>query len=497
MIGGAFAAIAVAVACVVSFAAALALTRALGPVMTIYETSVAGVMAMLDPVLDEGEKEFAVRRAGIALIVQSFQVAWRIALALGLAWGLILIADHIGLVPEVQSLGILLRIDFMLIVTAAAILFSWGFRRIAPKDIRTEQITDSSSYSAGDKLIHAFAFSGSGLQKGLAHFDDGLFSRKLAAVPDNPPIFITSLARGGTTALLNAMHDLPSVATHQYSDMPFMTAPMLWSRLGGRRGHVAERERAHGDGLQIGLQSPEAFDEILWMLRWPEKYHDSRIDLWSSGDIRPSEKEFFTNHFRKIVCLRHPEVLEQKQTGFRYVSKNNANIARLGLLPVLFPECRVVIALREPSAHAASLHRQHLNFLKLHSEDEFSVRYMRDIGHLEFGALHRPIAFDLDFISRFDPLRPDYWLAYWITAFESVSDYTERLLIVAQEDLRRAPAKTMEALLTRLEMAEMSGRRFDGYFLDRPDAPRAELFDADLLHRAREIYGRLREVCLC
>lgn len=488
---GTIAAFAIALTCVACFTAVMVVTRALDPVKTIFETVAAGTTAMLDPVLDDDQKERAVRRSGLALIAQSFQVAWRFALAIGSAWGAIVIGDRMGLVPEAQSFRTLLRADFIIVVTAAAILLHWGLRRVAPKDVRTERITDSSAYSAGDQIVHAFAFSSPTLQRGLAGVDDRIFLRKLKKVPDSPPIFITSLARGGTTALLNAMSDHPDIATHQYSDMPFLTAPMLWSRLAGRREHATEHERAHGDGLKISLRSPEAFDEILWMLQWPEKYHEACIDLWSEDDFCPEASGLFRNHFRKIISLRHPETIEGKQADIRYLSKNNANIARLNLLPKLFPGCRVVIALREPSAHAASLHRQHLNFLELHSRDGFSARYMRDIGHFEFGDLHRPIAFDPDFLARCDPMQPDYWLAYWIAAFEDVRHHADELLIVDQADLRREPTRTMEALQLRLGLQTKPGQQFDEYFVRKPDAARDELFDADLLRQARSIYDHL------
>lgn len=99
-------------------------------------------------------------------------------------------------------------------------------------------------------------------------------------------------------------------------------------------------------------------------------------------------------------------------------SKNNNNIARLDILPVMFPRAHIVVPLRELAEHAASLPRQHKNFLKLHAADPIIERYMRDIGHLEFGALHSRFAFP-----RFDPRggSPDeanYWLDDWIAAYQ-------------------------------------------------------------------------------
>lgn len=444
---------------------------------------------MLDIELDDEAKERAVRQAGLQLLKLSWQILWRIVLALAAVGAPIAAASLAGLVQQEESLEVLMRLDFLIIVSLIAIGLGLIVGRWKGSSSISQHAAETSLYGGGDRLVHALAFSGPRLQMALARLDDGLFSRSLVDTPDSPPIFITSLARGGTTALLNALHDMPGIATHRYADMPFISAPMLWSRLAGRRAHVAERERSHGDGLQIGLQSPEAFDEVLWMLHWPEKYRQKHIELWRADDLKPEAQTFFARHFAKIKSLRQPE----SGTAARYLGKNNANIARLDLLPGMFPACQIVVPLREPSAHAASLLRQHLNFTRLHSDDAFSKRYMRDIGHFEFGELHRPFAFDRDFLARFKREQPDYWLAYWITCFEHVEKHADNLLIVMQDDLRDRTAPTMEALITQLGLNDDSSKRWESYFRQEPDARRDGMFNASLLARARGVFEKLRD----
>ncbi len=449
---------------------------------------------MLDAGLDDTEKERAVQQAGLSLLKLSWQIAWRILLALGAVAVPIVLADVAGLAPRDDSLGVLLRLDFIVGISVLAIALGWLLRkRRAPDEQATgTAVAETSAYNAGDRLMHALAFSGPGVQKALARIDDRLYRRDIARVPDAAPIFITSLARGGTTALLNALNDTPGVATHLYRDMPFMTAPMLWSRLSGNRRDVTERARAHGDGMMISLDSPEAFDEIFWMLFWPEKYRRDHIALWHQGDTHAQAQAFFATHFRKIARLRHPELREGAQVGVRYLSKNNANIARLALLRDLFPGCQIVIPLREPSAHAASLFRQHQNFSRLHAQDGFAKRYMRDIGHLEFGALHRPIDFDRAALAGHTPDQPDYWLAYWVTCFHHVSRFEGAAILVAQDDLRQSPARTMDALIDQLALPVGDpAPRWENYFRSGADAPMDEMFDANLLAEARATYHHL------
>jgi hypothetical protein len=266
--------------------------------------------------------------------------------------------------------------------------------------------------------------------------------------------------------------------------MPFIAAPMLWSRLAGGRRSVAEREHSHGSGLKIGLQSPKAFDEIFWMLHWPEKFHKTHIDPWRSEDFKAPAQAFLSRHFAKIGRVRHPDV----SMPVRYLSKNKVNIARLQLLPGMFPGCLIVVPLREPSAHAASLHRQHGNFAQLHAEDACAKRYMRDIGHFEFRALHRPMAFDRGFLAGREPGHPDYWLPYWITCFETIADHADRLYLIRQEDLRSRPSQTMTTLVKHPGLSAEPSKPWESYFLRDADASRDAMFDAAVLTAARRLY---------
>jgi hypothetical protein len=88
---------------------------------------------------------------------------------------------------------------------------------------------------------------------------------------------------------------------------------------------------------------------------------------------------FLRNHIRKIIALR--AVPNSDGQCRRYVSKNNANIARLELLQVLFPDCRIIVPVRDPSRQIRSLRGQHENFTARHAREPFSLRYMEWLGH--------------------------------------------------------------------------------------------------------------------
>jgi len=333
------------------------------------------------------------------------------------------------------------------------------------------------------------SFSSATLQKRAAQLDDWLFSLFNRNTTDKrSPIFINSLARGGTTAVLNAFHDLPDIATHTYRDMPLIAAPYLWSRVSNLLNRrVSRTQRAHGDGIEIDLDSPEAFDEVYWKLYWPEHYKNKQIALWTSDDENTMAKKRLEECFRKITYIR-------RRNSARYLSKNNANIARLSYIPQAFPGTHLIVPVRRPAPHASSLLRQHLNFTKLQTEDEFVRRYMRDIGHLEFGLLHQPIAFENFDRSQYIKEDPDYWLSYWIAANREIFSHSENCQLILQDDLRRNPNSCMNRLLENLNIE--GPLDFTRYFPATPDVTDESVFSPELLIEANTLYERISRLAV-
>src|SRR5690606_38117417 len=100
----------------------------------------------------------------------------------------------------------------------------------------------------------------------------------------------------------------------------------------------------------------------------------------------------------------------------RYLTNNNANIARLPLLEAMHPDCSIVIPVRDPAAQVRSLLHQHRRFRDLHAREPFARQYMEGIGHFEFGGALRPIAFgDLDPAGAD---RAEFWIRYWVQAYD-------------------------------------------------------------------------------
>jgi hypothetical protein len=351
-------------------------------------------------------------------------------------------------------------------------------------------MNSAQNYSRLDRVLYHVAFRGVRVQKALADIEDRLFLANFDRVSVEKPIFVTSLPRAGTTLILEVLTAIPELASHVYRDMPFVLCPLLWDRISrGVRRPSKLHERAHGDGMQVGYDSPEAFEEIMWKAFWPEKYLSDRITPWTQHDRDKEFEDFFHNHMRKIIALR--------SGGQRYISKNNANVARIDLLCRIFPTGTIIIPVRNPLSHSQSLLRQHLHFTNVHAQDEFGLRYMEWLGHYEFGATLRPIDFG-QWIDKRHAQTPDtlgFWLNYWIAAHEYIlSHVTPNVVFVDYDGLCADPLHGLGALANSLKikddavlLGQASRFRAPTHYEDLQDSP----LD-NLVSNANDIYNKLQ-----
>ena len=206
-------------------------------------------------------------------------------------------------------------------------------------------------------------------------------------------VFVSGLARSGTTILLNALYDSDEFASLSYKDMPFVLAPNLWSKLSFTKQDIDLVERAHGDGIKVSSESPEAFEEVFWM-------------TFNENDEGAQEK------FKTYVQL-----INKKYQKERYLSKNNQNIRRLELISNTFPNSKILIPFRNPLQHAYSLFSQHQRFIEDSKKDKFISNYMKWIGHTEFGSNYIPIHNkNLSFKNDLDI---NHWLEQWYRTYQN------------------------------------------------------------------------------
>jgi len=319
-----------------------------------------------------------------------------------------------------------------------------------------------SILTAGDYALVQLARWGAPLLRVLGELEDEVFSGKLEQLKIEKPVFVTGLARSGTTMMLTLLSQADGVATHRYRDFPLLFTPLAWNwfqdRIGADTGEA--RERPHRDRIRITKESADAFEEPLWQAFFRGAHDPACCHVLDALTRNPQFEACFASHLRKILLLRG---------GTRYVSKGNYNVARIGYLARLFPDARFVIPVREPVAHVSSLVRQHELFCRYAAGDSRVPAYLEAAGHYEFGPQRRPINLDPARIGEIEWA----WRAgddaggyarQWAQVYGHVerlrreSALAGRVMVVRYEDACARPQELREELLEFCGLADAAGK---------------------------------------
>lgn len=343
---------------------------------------------------------------------------------------------------------------------------------------------------------------GAGFWQRLGDLESRVYAHELEGVRIERPVYVAGLARAGTTVLLELLAGRPGVATHRYRDFPPVYTPIFWNRAFGRiyRGDAAPAERAHKDRILVTPDSPEAIEEVLWMRFFPDAHATGRSHVLDAAASNPAFERFYRDHLRKILLVRG---------GTRYLSKGNYNLTRLAYLRRLFPDARLIVPVREPEWHVASLMKQHALFCAEERRDPRILAHMRRAGHLEFGLDRRAIDLGDGVAAEVEALwaageEARGWGRYWNSLHRFVA--RQRLadpgglgaatMVVRYEDLCARPRETLAAVLahaglpaTPAELDAMAARiSAPAYYAPRfTDAERAAI--AEETAEARGLLG--------
>ena len=437
--------------------------------------------------LSDDSKELALREFSLKLFKSFIVIMLGGAGAFLIPTGLVWLGDKFGWISLSSVLNVTISPQFLMtsaVVATMALIFPRR-KKVKPKD-----------YSALDRTLHQIAFKTTAAQVALADLEDRLYEKQLAKCKADQPVFISALPRAGTTLLLESCVKLGGFASHCYRDMPFVLIPCLWSRFSSRFQQSGRlRERAHGDGMLINYDSPEALEEVIWKSFWRKHYQNDRIIPWQN-EKNEEFTDFYRSHMKKIILLRGG----QNASGTRYLSKNNLNIARTRMLRRLFPQAVIIVPFRQPLHHASSLLQQHLNFLRIHQEDPFASEYMRAIGHYDFGNNLCPVDFGGWFDRRQcqDTQTLAFWVEYWVAAYKHLLAESEGLYFFSYEGLCADPNTGLKRLAELLGNSNTADLKTTAAELH---APRAREIDdssipPSILEQTHGIYHSLREKAL-
>ena len=243
------------------------------------------------------------------------------------------------------------------------------------------------NYSKIQRFLHDFVLSKKNINKSLFEFEKMIYLKNKDIIKQSH-VFITGLPRSGTTSLLNFLFSSNEYASLTYNNMPFILSPHF-SKLFHKK-NITKKERLHRDGIDFDNNSPEALDEVFF-----------------------DNNEKFVKH--EIVNYIQLILLSNNKT--KYLSKNNLNYKRIEIIQSIFPNSIFLIPVRQPLQHANSLLNQHLNFSQLQKEDDFIRRYMKYLGHNEFGLNHKPWNKPIHFN---DLNNINYWLEQWYLFYEFI-----------------------------------------------------------------------------
>ncbi len=330
----------------------------------------------------------------------------------------------------------------------------------------------SHSYSALDQTLHRLALGSSAVAEMTNDIEKGMFL-KSAPEDSGKHVFVTGLARAGSTILMREIHQTGQFGSLTYADMPFVLAPNLWAKLSSKGSKPGVKaERAHGDGIEVDTQSPEALDEVYW------RTFDGKTYIREDGLVPHEPDAELIDGYRDLARL----VLRKTGKG-RYVSKNNNNILRIGALAEAMPDADFLVPLRQPLDHAASLRNQHLRFL---NSDPFTRDYMTWLGHHEFGATHRPFLFGPRPEGDLGGL--DYWLQLWISVYSALDEAEAahaNICFVPYEALSADPA-VWQAVAARIGVAAGEASELKPVKEKAPDP-----HDAALAAKAAALHAKL------
>jgi hypothetical protein len=438
-----------------------------------------------NPAVSDHWKERVLHRYALCIAASSLSALGLLVVAVAPFFALALAGALLG----TDVAGLLLSLEGILGCSAGAIaylllrarLLSGG--AIAVDRATLTRIGTRPGYSPLARILHRLALASPAR-------GELLFDLECATAPASPAdavegrhVFVVGLARAGTTVLMRAIHESGAFASLTYRDMPFVMAPNLWARLSGRSGREMDRtERAHGDGVLIDFDSPEALEEPFWRTFCGAAYIRPNALVPHEVDVETLHKyRAFVGH----VLARHGAA--------RYLAKNNNGILRLPALRAAFPKAVVLIPFRAPRAQAFSLMRQHERFLG--EDDRFTKNYMTWLAHHEFGQDYRPFVID-GARPAGTPHLIDYWLSLWMLLYRHLLMQAEaagaEVVPIAYEDLCAPDRSVWRAICARTKIPPVEPNFAERIVAAPAPSNPSVLTEAEALHARLRALSRAR-----
>jgi len=349
---------------------------------------------------------------------------------------------------------------------------------------------------AGLHLQSRFFAATSKLWYQLGRLESAVLSDELERVEIRKPVYVSGLARSGTTILTEMLEKHPDLTSHRYSDFPNIWTPYWRNYLlqKTRREQPATRERAHQDRIQVSNDSPEAVEEVLWMHFFPKCHTETQPNTLGRQVSNPAFEDFYRDHIRKLLLVRNRR---------RYLAKGNYNLGRFLYIQKLFPDARFLIPCRNPLNHIASLVKQHRFFHQADAVDPRVSLQLALSGHFEFGARRIAVHFGDDDRHRAitgawsDGREVEGWAMYWAQTYgflldqaRSHPEFARASLFFSYEDLCTDPGATIDLITEHCELEQAAFQATRRYYCQNLSLP--EYYEPDFTSAEADI---IRQIC--
>ena len=323
--------------------------------------------------------------------------------------------------------------------------------------------------------------------KTLSHLLDKLetnyLRNDLNKISINKPIFITGLARSGTTIILEMLHQHPDLASHRYSHLLLPYLPHWFSLVLNKLSRFFLKnyltkpfERIHKDGIIVTRDSPEVVEEVIWQ-EFFDNLHDEEVsNIINKEIVNHRFEKYYKTHIRKLII---------NQNRSRYLAKNNYNITRLEYLLKLFPNSKFLLTIRNPIEHISSLIKQTALFVRMEQEAPLLIDWLRIVGHYEFGSQQVCInSGNTDIIHKIRKLwaRKETYVKGWAYYWNSIYDYISKCIesnsnlkkatyIVRYDDLCEFPTRVIDEILKHTELSDSKFKKVKSHYIKNLHKP--------------------------
>ncbi|MHA2049671.1 MAG: sulfotransferase [Promethearchaeota archaeon] len=291
------------------------------------------------------------------------------------------------------------------------------------------------------------------------------------------PIYITGVARAGTTIILEMLSKHPDLASHRYKHLLIPYIPHWFSQITKvTKFYTKPLERLHKDGIIVTRESPEAVEEIFWQEFFKNSHNEKVSNVIEKNVSNPRFERFYRTHIKKLIY---------NQNTSRYLAKNNYNLTRLEYLLEIIPSSKFLLIIRNPINHVASLIKQSLLFMKMERKRPLLHDWLSILGHHEFGNWQSCInTGNTDIIQEIRELWSSKttfvkgWADYWNSLYKYIADKLDQnrklkiaTLIVRFEELCETPGKIIDEILYHSELPTRQFEKIKNYYIKHLHIP--------------------------